>query len=104
MVLRRIAVDLIDELVNHGNWLGLAEVYTEPLGVIAPSLVILTLSLAAYIRTQSIEYVVGIWFLIGAGIEIFLPGPALALGRVLMILGIFGLLLKIFLGKRLAYG
>jgi len=62
------------------------------------------LSIAAYITTQSLGFVIGIWFLAGAVIEIYLPGPALALGRILMILGICALFLKIFLGRRETYG
>ena len=81
-------LDFKDHLIG-GNWfLPFAEFYTKPLGVVAPALVILTMSLAAYITTQSLVYVIGLWFLAGIAIEIYLPGPALALGRILMILGI----------------
>jgi len=97
-------LNFADHLIG-GNWVtGFAEFYTAPLGVAAPALVILTLSLAAYIKTQSLTYVIGLWFLAGAAIEIYLPGPALMLGRILMILGIFVLLLKLFLGNRETYG
>jgi len=88
-----------------GNWVtGFSEFYTAQLGPVAPALVILILSLAAYITTQNLNYVIGLWLLVGASIEVFLPGPALMLGRILMILGIFVLLLKLFLGNRVTYG
>ena len=97
-------LNFADQLVG-GNWVtGFSEFYTAQLGPIAPALVILTLSIAAYIKTQSLNYVIGIWLLVGASIEVFLPGPALMLGRILMILGIFVLLLKLFLGNRVTYG
>lgn len=97
-------LNFADHLIG-GNWVtGFAEFYTAQLGVVAPALVILTLSLAAYITTQSLTYVIGLWFLCGVAIELYLPGPALMLGRILMIIGIFALLLKLFLGNRVTYG
>ena len=97
-------LNFADHLIG-GNWFtGFAEFYTAPMGVTAPALIILTISLAAYIKTQNINYVIGLWLLVGVGIEVFLPGPALMLGRILMILGIFVLLLKLILGTRATYG
>lgn len=97
-------LNFADHLIG-GNWVtGFSEFYTAQLGPVAPALVILTLSLAAYITTQNLNYVIGLWLLVGASIEVFLPGPALQLGRILMILGIFVLFLKLILGRRATYG
>lgn len=97
-------LDFADQLIG-GSWVTpFVEFYTLPLGPVAPAIVILTLSLAAYITTQKINYVIGLWLLCGAAIEIFLPGPALKIGRIFVIMGIFVLFLKLFLGRRMANG
>ena len=99
----QIAFNMMDYLFG-GDWFGgISGFYTEPLGVVAPSFLVLIVSLAAYIKTQRIEYVAGLWLLIGMFIEVELPGPALLIGRTLMILGLFVLFFNT-LFRRVVYG
>ena len=93
--------DIMIENILQGTIIqGIIAYYTSTIGVVPfYGIMILGITLLAYIWTQSLEFIAVIWILIGGGLEIFIPGPILSIGKILMVLGIFLIFIKLFLGK-----
>lgn len=91
---------MIDNILQGTIIQGIISYYTSTIGVVPfYGIMILGITLLAYIWTQSLEFIAVIWILIGGGLEIFIPGPILSIGKILMVLGIFLIFIKLFLGK-----
>ena len=104
MVLSFVAQNFTQHLIDGSLIPGVLEVYTQSMGApVFYGLVMLVITAVFYIRTQSIEFVAGIWILIGGAIEVSLPGPVLSVGKILMTLGFAVFFMRLFLGRR-AYG
>ncbi len=99
-----VAANMTQSILDQSIIGGVVDFYIASIGA-ASFFGVLTLgvTILMYIWTQSLEFVATIWILIGGALEIYIPGPALTIGKVLMILGIFLILIKILLG-RTAYG
>lgn len=80
---------------------GIIEYYTSTIGSVPFfGLMAFGITILAYIWTQSIDFIAVIWIIIGGALEIYIPGPALTIGKVLMILGIFVIFVKVILGRQ----
>ena len=79
---------------------GVIAYYISSIGAVPfYGIIIFGITLLAYIWTQSLEYIAVLWLIIGGSLEIYVPGPGLTIGKVLMVLGIFLILIKFILGK-----
>ena len=79
---------------------GISDYYIESLGTsVFFGLLFLAINIYLYIRGNSLEYVAILWLLLGTALEIFVPGPALSIGKILMVIGIFLVFIRIMTGK-----
>lgn len=91
---------MIDSIAQGAIIQGITTYFISSVGTIPfYGIIFFGITILAYIWTQSLEYIAVIWILIGGALEIFIPGPILSIGKIMMTLGIFLILIKIILRK-----
>jgi len=93
------ALNFTDTLLENSLLDAIYLYYYNVMGPVFPGMIILAVTLCVYVWTQSIDFVIGLWFLIGLALEAALPGPALSIGKILMILGLTGFFVRLWIGE-----
>jgi len=83
-------------LIN-GDLIGFINaVFTSRLGELWYALIVFAITFPLYLRTQSLIFVCILWILLGNILVVMVPISVFKLGYVLMVIGIGGLLYKLF--------
>jgi len=93
--------ELMNQYLKTGNLVGFVfAIYSSLIGDLIFGIIILIISIPLYLRTQSLAYVALLWLLLGSMFAFLIPIPARMTGYVFMILGVAGILYKLFIGSR----
>ena len=95
----QVAFNMTQYLIDGNIITGISDFYIESMEAsVFYGLLFLGINIYLYIRGNSLEYVAILWLLLGTSLEIFAPGPALSIGKILMVVGIFLVFIRILLG------
>jgi len=93
--------NLIEQYLLNNDLIGfIIAIYTSVLGQLFYGVLVMIITVPLYMRTQSLSYVTILWILMGTLIETVLPIAVFNIGHVLIVLGIAGLLYKLFTSER----
>jgi len=91
---------LLTQYLMKGDLVGFVTgCYTMRLGEVFYGLVLLALMIPIYIRYQSLMAVAVLMLLLGAVIEYMIPTPAITMSKILIILGVAGILYRLFVRR-----
>jgi len=91
---------LLQYLLN-GDLIGFINaIYISLIGELFYGLIVLMVTVPIYIRTQSLGYVCIVWLLVGALLQVVLPVATFNIGWVFIVLGLAGILWKLFVASR----
>jgi len=95
---------LVGQLHNQylplGDFTGFViAIYTQYLGDVGLGMIFFTITAALYVRYQNFSLISVIWILIGGLLQAAIPTPSINVGTLFWLLGVTGILYKIFTSR-----
>ena len=93
--------NLITQYLVVGDFTGfIIALYTQSMGDLFFGVVLLGMSIPLYMKTESIGFVSILWIMVFGILELWIPTPALNLGKVILVIAVGVLLFNTFMRTR----